>query len=200
MGADLIRYSVFRDTLQKIDDVFRSLGCVWCVLDELNQAANINRPEYAQPLCTALQIALLELLNSFGIIPSTVASRSSGEVAVACVIRALSLISGCKVAYYRGQLAGGLKAAAKSPGAMLAVNLPAQKVHDYLMLIGSPEIVSQVHVACTNSPLNSSPSGPEEATSLAKEKLDKDNIFAQKLNTGIQYHSPALRVIEDDPS
>jgi acyl transferase domain-containing protein len=45
----------------------------------------IHRPEYSQPLCTALQIALVELLRSFDIEPFAVVGHSSGEIAAALV-------------------------------------------------------------------------------------------------------------------
>lgn len=45
--------------------------------------SNINNPAYSQPLCTALQIALVDLLRSFNICPSTVVGHSSGEIAAA---------------------------------------------------------------------------------------------------------------------
>jgi acyl transferase domain-containing protein len=44
---------------------------------------DIEDPEYAQPLTTALQISLFELLSSFGMSPSTVVGHSSGEIAAA---------------------------------------------------------------------------------------------------------------------
>lgn len=46
----------------------------------------MNDPTLAQPLCTAIQIALVDLLSSFGIEPSTVIGHSSGEIAAAYVI------------------------------------------------------------------------------------------------------------------
>lgn len=45
--------------------------------------SNVNDPAYSQPLCTALQIALVDLLRSFKIIPSAVVGHSSGEIAAA---------------------------------------------------------------------------------------------------------------------
>lgn len=53
------------------------------MLDELSNFKNIDRPEYSQPLSTALQIALVELLKSFGISPKAVVGHSSGEIAAA---------------------------------------------------------------------------------------------------------------------
>lgn len=45
--------------------------------------SNIHKPEFSQPLCTAIQIALIDLLHDFGIYPSAVIGHSSGEIAAA---------------------------------------------------------------------------------------------------------------------
>lgn len=64
-------------------------SCVWLtsklfrVTDELRSSKNIDLPQYSQPLSTAIQIALLELLASFGIVPKAVVGHSSGEIAAA---------------------------------------------------------------------------------------------------------------------
>ena len=43
----------------------------------------INRPEVSQPMCTALQLALVDLLESFSVFPQAVLGHSSGEIAAA---------------------------------------------------------------------------------------------------------------------
>jgi acyl transferase domain-containing protein len=54
--------------------------------------SNIDLPEYSQPLSTAIQIALLELLASFGITPKAVVGHSSGEIAAAYVYMVFFII------------------------------------------------------------------------------------------------------------
>jgi acyl transferase domain-containing protein len=56
------------------------------VQDELQRSAsdtNVNNPAYGQPLSTALQVALIDLLESWGVIPTAVVGHSSGEIAAA---------------------------------------------------------------------------------------------------------------------
>lgn len=54
--------------------------------DELRKdksLTNVNNALYSQPLCTALQIALAELMESFNVRPNAVVGHSSGEIAAA---------------------------------------------------------------------------------------------------------------------
>lgn len=56
--------------------------------DELSKdksTSTINRPELSQPVCTVIQIALVNLLRTTGLSPSTVVGHSSGEIAAAYV-------------------------------------------------------------------------------------------------------------------
>ena len=50
-------------------------------LDELcrdEKSSNINQPAYSQPICTALQIAMVDLLHHWGLKPTAVVGHSSG--------------------------------------------------------------------------------------------------------------------------
>jgi len=55
-------------------------------IDELKndgQKSNIHNAGLSQPACTAVQVALIDLLGSFGLFPSVVIGHSSGEIAAA---------------------------------------------------------------------------------------------------------------------
>lgn len=195
MSCELVhQYPVFAETLARVNNIYSGLGCEWDLLEELRNSKNIDRPEYSQPLCTAVQVALIELLKSFDLMPKAVVGHSSGEIAAAYAIGALSLESACKVSYFRGQLAGRLRRSSSPAGAMISVNLPEDEVPAYLEKIG----VAGVSVACINSPLNCTLSGSETAIDAVKEQADKDSYFAQKLKTGVAYHSPDMLAIAND--
>ncbi|KAI1399900.1 hypothetical protein F4819DRAFT_488127 [Hypoxylon fuscum] len=206
MGVELMRYSVFRQALTFMDEVFTGLGCNWSLVDALRGQENINNPEYSQPLCTVLQIALVELLRSFDITPTAVVGHSSGEIAAAFATGALNMESACKIAFYRGKLAAKLAAAAKLSSsssqvyAMMSVNLPEDRVQDYLENVESIEAgditKGRIHLACVNSPINCTISGSEDAVDFIRSHLDKEGIFAQKFDTGgVAYHSPSMQSI-----
>ncbi|KAJ5287311.1 polyketide synthase [Penicillium angulare] len=221
MGLELIQYRVFANSLRRIDQHFADFGCSWSIFgrqdiergprvssmvlsianrlaDELRNADKIDLPEYSQPMLTALQIALVDLLNSFGIVPKAVVGHSSGEIAAAYTTGALSLSSACRVAYFRGKLTDQLRAASTaSPGAMLAINIAEGQVKSYLMK-SQLDAQSQVTIACVNSPSNCTLSGPEEVISEIKSQADLDGVFSQKVNTGVAYHSPSMNAISDE--
>jgi acyl transferase domain-containing protein len=50
-------------------------------------------------------------------------------------------------------------------------------------------------MACVNSPKNVTLAGPADQIDIAKSELDKKGVFAQKLNTGVAYHSSAMQAI-----
>ncbi|RTE72429.1 hypothetical protein BHE90_013160 [Fusarium euwallaceae] len=199
MGKGLTQYPIFHNTLKQIDDIYRKLGCGWSIFDELGRSENINKPEYSQPLSTAIQISLVELLHSFEIRPRAVIGHSSGEIAAAYAVGGLDLESACKVSYFRGQLAGHLREASASyPGAMISINIAEDHVPDYLKGALGREYVALMSVACVNSPLNCTLSGPEDVIDKIKQQADKDGIFAQKLKTGVAYHSPSVMSIASE--
>lgn len=45
-------------------------------------SSRVDEPTISQPACTALQVALVDLLASWNIRPSVVTGHSSGEIAV----------------------------------------------------------------------------------------------------------------------
>ena len=145
-----------------------------------------------------LQIALVDLLSSFGVTATAVAGHSSGEIAAAYAAGALSQHSACKVAYFRGKVIEKLRATAETAGAMISANIPEPEVSEYLAKLSLGSWKGTIHVACVNSPTNVTLSGPAEAVDLIKNDLDKQGVFAQTLNTGIAYHSPSMRAVADE--
>ncbi|RCI10159.1 hypothetical protein L249_8593 [Ophiocordyceps polyrhachis-furcata BCC 54312] len=200
MGLELTqRYPVYAESLRRSDAALAGLGCEWSIFDQICNEEMMNRPELSQPLSTALQIALVDLLRSLGVEPVTVVGHSGGETAAAYAVGALNQSSACKVAYFRGKLAGKLvdaNAAAGMPGAMMSINLAASDVPALLGQLGSTG--KTVHIACFNSPTNVTLSGPVEAIDELKVLLERQGVFAAKLNTGLAYHSPAMQAMAAD--
>lgn len=127
-------------------------------------------------------------------LPAVVLGHSSGEIAAAYAIGALSHESAIKVAYWRGQLDERLRKAGN--GAMMSVNLTESQILEYLEMVGLGQ--NTVYTACVNSPSNVTLSGPSEALDTLKSYLYQEQIFAQKVNTGVAYHSPAMHAGIDE--
>lgn len=92
MGVELLAaYRVFRDSVAQSAAVLSSLGCAWDPVAELQRPKENSRlksPEISQPICTVLQVGLVDLLRSWGVTPSKVVGHSSGEIAAAyCAVR-----------------------------------------------------------------------------------------------------------------
>lgn len=123
MGRELCAYEVYRKSVQQADAYLKSAGCSWSVVEELNRDADssrLNEATHSQPLCTVIQVALVELLRSWGVHPRAVVGHSSGEIAAAYCTGALSSESAWKLAYQRGQLSKLLQAGS---GAMMSVGI-----------------------------------------------------------------------------
>jgi acyl transferase domain-containing protein len=83
MGRELQANAVFLESVQSADRYLSSLGASWSVLEEMNKSeeeSKINDPELSQPICTVLQVAMVDLLRHWGSSPLAVVGHSSGEI------------------------------------------------------------------------------------------------------------------------
>ncbi|TAQ90890.1 hypothetical protein B7494_g783 [Chlorociboria aeruginascens] len=200
MGRGLLIYPAFRHSLEEADRYLASIGCQWSLLDELwreKSHSNVNSPEFSQPLCTALQVALVDLLRTIGVNPTAVVGHSSGEIAAAYAVRAISAKSAWKISYFRGKFAATLNEPQTCEYGMMAVGLSHSDIQLYLLKLGSSHETHGLTVACVNSPSNITISGHVNKLDQLKELLDEDMIFARKLQVGVAYHSPQMEEIAD---
>lgn len=154
-------------------------------------STKLHRPFLSQPLCTAIQVALVDLLRTWHVVPTAVCGHSSGEIAAAYCAGALTRETAWKIAYFRGIVAEKLSAGAGGgaptiPTTMMSVGLSQEQVLPYL---ASEEDVS---VACINSPINVTLSGTQSSIDRLFQRFDKEEIFAKKLTVKIGYHSKAM--------
>ncbi|MBE3043685.1 acyltransferase domain-containing protein, partial [Candidatus Bathyarchaeota archaeon] len=108
MGAQLLAdFPVVRESFERMEHALSSLRipCPFNLREELLKPeadSRIQSATYSQPLCTALQCALVDLLHSLGLRATAVVGHSSGEIAAAYASGALSLHDAIIVAYNRG--------------------------------------------------------------------------------------------------
>jgi acyl transferase domain-containing protein len=87
MGRELLSYEVFADAIDEADQYLKTLGAEWSVLSELTaseEESQVYLAKFSQPLCVILQIALVKLLQHWGIMPAAVIGHSSGEIGQYC--------------------------------------------------------------------------------------------------------------------
>ena len=198
MGRELIsQYPVFRTSLERSRKYLTTFGAEWSLLEELNKSAQdsqIGLGYLSQPLCTAVQIALVDLMASWNIKPSAVTGHSSGEIAAAYTAGALSQESALAVSYYRGLAAPAIKEMYPDrKGAMLAVGLSKEETRPLVSQLTQGNAV----VACVNSPSSVTVSGDEAAIDELLATLQEKKIFARKLAVEIAYHSHHMDCIAD---
>ena len=196
MGAELNQYPIFRQSVEASDEYLRNdLKCRWSAMEEMlreEAQSNINLPAYSQPICTILQIALVDLLESWNIVPSSITGHSSGEIAGAYCLGALSKEDALKAAYYRGLLSSQMKTISPSVhGSMMAVGASESEAEDWIARLTCGDVV----VACVNSPSSVTVSGDAAAINELETMLKKEGIFARKLKVETAYHSPHMEMI-----
>ncbi|KAM4066064.1 acyl transferase domain-containing protein [Hirsutella rhossiliensis] len=199
MGYELLQsHPVFADTIEAASDCLGRLGAEFSIVEEISKSpgeSGLGQAHISQPTCTAIQLGLTALLSSWGIKPSIVVGHSSGEIGAAFAAGAISLEDAMAVAYHRGQLSSQIKI--KNPhlsGAMLAVGARSAEVNRMIKL----HHLSNVTVACENSPNSVTVSGDEASIDALAVELEKKGLFQRKLRVDVAYHSSHMQVIADE--
>lgn len=212
MGYELLQYPVFRESLHQSECDLKQFGCQWSIFDVLycsNQSLCngkgqnteikdlISSPEYAQPLTTCLQIAIVDLLKSFAVSPSVVLGHSSGEIAAAYTVGTLSRAEAVEIAYRRGILSSRLADESSDLG-MMAVGLSEAQTLDYLRRWSQSTETVEVSIGCVNSPKNVTLTGNSMQLAALEEWLQQDGVFTRTLQVPVAYHSPFMNRIADE--
>ncbi|KAL8336217.1 hypothetical protein RB601_000166 [Gaeumannomyces tritici] len=202
MGRELLPYAVFRDSVAAADAYLRTVGCDFSILEELTQrdaeTSRVDEPLLSQTLCTVLQVALVELLASWGAAPKRVVGHSSGEIAAAYAAGALDRESAWRVAYSRGVVSGR---PSPSKGAMLAVGCSADSVAPLFKEVdGKLGTGGELVIACYNSPRSLTISGNEAKIDELQAAAEKSKLFARKLRVSRAYHSSHMQPVADEYS
>lgn len=194
MGLELLDSDpTFLDSIRQLD------GYLQCVFDEVPQwtlEGQIRQPgnkgrldaaELAQPLTTAIQVALVDALASKGVCPVAVVGHSSGEIAGAYAAGAITAKEAILIALYRGAAA----TTQSKPGAMAAIGLSWRETEKYL--------VTNVGIACDNSPNSVTISGDTDAVEavITRIRTSGTNVLARKLQVDKAYHSHHMADVGD---
>ena len=200
MGAQLyFTYPTYASAIQKADRMLTDFGASWSLITELEkfeEDSSIDSPSISQPACTALQIAIVDLLESWGITAQSVVGHSSGEIAAAYAAGILDMESCMAIAYYRGLVATNLiEQADGTSGGMLAVG--ASKEDTQALIDAKTDSVGDCTIACLNSPKSMTVSGDAARIAQVSALADTNSIWNRRLKVGIAYHSHHMNAVAD---
>ena len=185
MGVELLRSNAaFAFSIENMDRELSNLPVPpsWSIREELAKgidSSNLDQAAISQPLCTAIQVALVDALADLAIRPHSVLGHSSGEIAAAYAAGRISRRAAIIIAYYRGIVS---QAVTRS-GAMAAIGLSWDEVAAHLP--------RGAVLACNNSPANVTISGDKTAVQEAVEAIQNRNpeAFVRMLKVNKAYHS-----------
>ncbi|KAI3334195.1 polyketide synthase-like protein [Ustulina deusta] len=195
MGKELLENNlIFLATIRELDQVIQGLPPQylpdWTFEDTLRGLCDTNKIHEvtrSQPVCTAVQVGLVNILHSWGVSPVATVGHSSGEIAAAYASGIISASQAIIAAYFRGY------AVAQEPthGAMLACGIAIEEAESLIQELG---FSGQVCVACINSSESVTLSGLQECIDAIQSELQVRKRFCRRLATGGQaYHSPWMK-------
>jgi acyl transferase domain-containing protein/NADPH:quinone reductase-like Zn-dependent oxidoreductase/NAD(P)-dependent dehydrogenase (short-subunit alcohol dehydrogenase family) len=190
MGKGLYEeFPDFQTSLDKADNCLTALGAGWSLAEELmkeEKDSKIHAAHISFPACTAIQLALTDMLKVWGVQPTAVVGHSSGEIAAAYSAGILSFDASMSVAYHCGRLVTEMKD--KSPnikGSMMAIGGSKEDIEPLLSQLRNGE----VKIACYNSPSSLTIAGDQAAITELQEVAKEKGIFNLVLATDAAYHS-----------
>lgn len=195
-GAELLEKSPFaRRIIQTLEADLARLPAedrpTWSLEAEIiagvSTPSRINEAVISQPLCTAIQIVMVELLRESNIHLAAVVGHSSGEIAAAYSAGFLTARDAIYIAYYRGlHCRHAASPNGQIKGAMLAVGT---SMEDALQLCEDEEFAGRINLAASNSSSSVTISGDEDAIEELEFILQDEKKFHRRLRVDMAYHS-----------
>ncbi len=184
MGRDLYRTQpVFRAAIDECAEIVRDWFDV-PLLTLLHKDDRVHETEFTQVATFAIEYALAQMWQSWGVQPAAVMGHSLGEFVAACVAGVFSLRDGLWFVRERGRLM-----AQTADGTMTAVFADEQTVRDVLRPFPT------VSVAVINGDSAVTISGATPAVHAAMQAFEERGIRVKRLNISIGSHSALMEPV-----
>jgi acyl transferase domain-containing protein/NADPH:quinone reductase-like Zn-dependent oxidoreductase/thioesterase domain-containing protein/acyl carrier protein len=192
MGRELLQQEeLFRKKIEECDHLFLEFGS-WSLLEELSRdekSSRLQQTAFAQPAIFALQVALVDLWQSWGVRPAAVVGHSVGEAAAAHVAGILTLREAARVIFHRGRCMNS----APDGGRMLAASLDAKHAREI-----AANFLREVTVAAFNSPNSVTFSGEVAPLEKIAKTLEARGVFNRFLQVKYAFHSHQMDAVKDE--
>ena len=194
MGRELFSLEPsFATSIAELETVLSTLSDPpsWSLQEEVlkpKSRSRLSEAEISQPCCTAIQIALVDLLTRWGVKPQGVVGHSSGEIGAAYAAGILTASEAILIAYYRGLAT--MDVGKIHRGGMAAIGLGREAVTPYLR----PGVI----IGCENSDNSTTLTGDLETLEQVVATIRKNGpeVFIRALNVDCAYHSRHMETVE----
>ncbi|KAG7203853.1 hypothetical protein KM043_017907 [Ampulex compressa] len=179
MGGQLLKFPIFAEAIQKCDSVLKSRGLnIYDILTSKRKEVFDNILNSFVGIA-AVQIGLVDLLTSLGVVPDHIIGHSVGELGCAYADGCFTFEETILSAYSRGLASIETELI---DGSMAAIGCGYEEMKS----VCPPDI----EVACHNSSKSCTISGPRESIETFVAHLQSKDIFAKEVAcSNIAYHS-----------
>ncbi len=187
MGRDLYEtqptFKQALDQCAELLDGYLETPLLKLLYDSVMESSVLDQTGYTQPALFALEYALYQLWQSWGIQPTVVMGHSVGEYVAACVAGVFSLADGLKLIAARGRLMQQL------PTGGTMVSLMASLDQVKLAIADHPDVA----IAAINGPQSVVISGSRVTLQTLATQMEADGIKTKTLQVSHAFHSPLMQ-------
>lgn len=207
MGRQLAEeYPVFRNTIVELDDVYKRVVGISFVRQTGLFVANSSSPNsmlkvgawpvaIILPAIAMVQLALVDLLESFGVKASCMIGHSAGETAILYASGAATKSMAMEVAIARGM---AMTVTESMDGGMVALGCESSRALELIKRTKSDDRDGTLSISCFNAPATLTVSGSNFLLEQLINLAASEGIFAQRIRTSVPGHCEMMQACRED--